>query len=372
MKKIGVLVGKRGGFDALLYVINAIKKEGMHPTVIVTDQNTRQDFGHYLDYILSKTKVDCILSLGEYPSTVFGRMDAMATLMGDLSSYLSTSPVDAMVLYGDRMETLVTAQVCLNFGIPIFHLQGGEWSGGVDNSIRWAITRMAAYHFCSGYEARKELENAGEPISRIEAVGEIKIDRIYANDLMPVPWETKKADKIVMLHHANTEVPEKTDVEMKAIYDALQGWDVSIRAFYPCTDPGFDLILAWYQCMRKNGMEIEIYKDVSADEFLGHVCAADLFIGNSSVAIIECPALYKPSIIVGDRQRGRAHDSYWTQIVPPQIAPIVRALSEYLRKGKRTAAPIARYTSGRAAPRIAGRIRQLLEDSYPLLPKVYR
>src|SRR5690606_7716864 len=54
---------------------------------------------------------------------------------------------DALVLAGDRFETMAAANAATLLRIPIVHLHGGEETeGAFDNALRHAITKLSHLH----------------------------------------------------------------------------------------------------------------------------------------------------------------------------------------------------------------------------------
>src|SRR5699024_6159687 len=96
------------------------------------------------DGIPIAARVDMLLSSDSNVGTVkslglgtIGFADAFDRLQPDL-----------LVVLGDRFEILGAAQAALLMRIPIAHIAGGDTTeGAFDESIRHAITKMAAIHF---------------------------------------------------------------------------------------------------------------------------------------------------------------------------------------------------------------------------------
>ena len=66
--------------------------------------------------------------------------------------------IDLVFLTGDRFEILPVALNCLFKNIPLIHLHGGELTyGAVDDSIRYAISKIARLHFVTTQQYKKRL-----------------------------------------------------------------------------------------------------------------------------------------------------------------------------------------------------------------------
>ena len=83
------------------------------------------------------------------------------------ADYFAERRPDALVVLGDRYETLAVCCAAMNARIPIIHLYGGETTeGAVDEVIRHAITKLSYLHLTSTEEYRKRVIQLGESPDR--------------------------------------------------------------------------------------------------------------------------------------------------------------------------------------------------------------
>ena len=75
---------------------------------------------------------------------------------GMIKAIIKIKPDIALVTV-DRVETLAIASVCALMNIPIIHVQGGEISGTIDESIRHAVTKLSHFHLTSTRLAKKRM-----------------------------------------------------------------------------------------------------------------------------------------------------------------------------------------------------------------------
>ncbi|CAO0820486.1 hypothetical protein DFAR_150018 [Desulfarculales bacterium] len=52
-----------------------------------------------------------------------------------------------MVTVDDHFETMATAIAAAYINIPLAHTIGGEVAGTIDESVRYAVTKLAHIHF---------------------------------------------------------------------------------------------------------------------------------------------------------------------------------------------------------------------------------
>ena len=70
---------------------------------------------------------------------------ALSNTITGLSFYIEQTEPDAIIVHGDRLEALAGAIVGAFNNIRVLHIEGGEVSGTIDESIRHAITKFS--HF---------------------------------------------------------------------------------------------------------------------------------------------------------------------------------------------------------------------------------
>jgi len=90
-------------------------------------------------------------SMGRYQGQAEGTPLEMSGLVGDLitdltHTYIDNHP-DIVVALTDRYETLAVAVSAALSQIHLAHIQGGEVTGSIDESIRHAVTKLSHVHF---------------------------------------------------------------------------------------------------------------------------------------------------------------------------------------------------------------------------------
>jgi len=92
----------------------------------------------------------------------------------ELFWWLKRSP-DWCVVLGDTWPMLEKVIEAVKQNVPVAHIHGGDRSGGIDESIRHAITRFAHLHFPATQEHADRLLRMGEEAWRIKVVGPLGI-----------------------------------------------------------------------------------------------------------------------------------------------------------------------------------------------------
>ncbi len=236
--------------------------------------------------------------------------EQMAKAIQMTSAELVQNPVDAILLAGDRFETLAAAAAATVMMTPIIHLHGGEETiGAIDNSMRHAISKLSPLHFTCHDEYSHRLILMGEDPTTIHNVGAPGLDNRHRCDLADeneleefFSMKLVRPIVIVTMHPATLAIDSSTDIV--AMIEAINLVDCTYVITLPNNDPESQPI------REKLKRAAETTKRVAVDalgerRYWGLMRIADAMIGNSSSGIIEAAAIGLPAINIGDRQLGR-------------------------------------------------------------------
>jgi UDP-hydrolysing UDP-N-acetyl-D-glucosamine 2-epimerase len=228
---------------------------------------------------------------------------------------------DVVIVIADRFECLPIAMSAAYMNIAVAHVEGGEVTGSIDESIRHAITKLAHLHFPASEEAAKRIEKMGEDPTSIHIVGSSSMDVLRCldlNDLQPVreyqqqygvgsiiDLEAKKYLTVIQ-HPVTTEYEENLG-HIKETIAAIVELDMPTVWVMPNMDAGSDGInkaIRKYR-EREQNKKTHFFKSLPI-EFYGPLLKnAACIIGNSSSGIREAAFLGTPSVNIGTRQNGR-------------------------------------------------------------------
>src|SRR3989344_9484819 len=101
----------------------------------------------------------------------------------EFSTFFSQLRPDIVVVRGDRFEVLAAAIAAAYLHIPIAHIEGGDITGSIDESVRHAITKLSHLHFATNKDARKRILLMGENPKYVFNFGspEVEVVRRIAN-----------------------------------------------------------------------------------------------------------------------------------------------------------------------------------------------
>ena len=103
-------------------------------------------------------------------------------LISDLTTCIMHLNPDMILTIGDRFETIATAISASYLNKFLVHIQGGELSGSIDESIRHAVTKFSHLHLVATNKAKKNVLQMGENPKYVFNVGCPSIDEILKTD----------------------------------------------------------------------------------------------------------------------------------------------------------------------------------------------
>ena len=287
-------------------------------------------------------------------------LDQCSAALAEVGHALQRVKPEALLLVGDRFETIAAAVGATLSSVPIVHLHGGEESqGAFDNAFRHAITKLSHLHLVSHETHRARVIALGEDTSTVHVVGAPGLDNANRTDLATREELERKLGialeppvVVVTLHPVT--VGGDPAREADALAAALDAVPATYVITLPNTDPGHaavrDRLLAAAKSPRRAAADA-----LGERQYWGVLRLASAVVGNSSSAIIEAPVLELPAVNVGERQRGRLRGENVIDAAPEAkaiAAALRRALSDEFRAGLRgKASPLG---DGRSAQRIVG------------------
>lgn len=284
---------------------------------------------------------------------------------------------EAVLLVGDRTETLAAGVAATLGRIPVVHLHGGEETeGAIDNVCRHALTKLSHLHLVSHEVHAARVRQMGENPAAVQVVGAPGLDNLYRDDLpdraaLATRLGVELRDPILLVTVHPATLGAAPDAEARAVAAALRSAEGTVIVTQPNSDPGADAIReVWRSSPLPSGVVVDA---LGADAYWGLLRMAAAVVGNSSSGIIEAPQIGVPVVNVGDRQRGRLR-ARGVEDVPAEAKAIADAIGRALLPATRAAvrATPAPYPDGAAAPRIVAALRAWTPPVPPRKPFVDR
>ena len=285
-----------------------------------------------------------------------------AAALAQVGAALTEDRPDALVLMGDRTETLAAGVAATIARVPIVHLHGGEESeGAIDNACRHALTKLSHLHLVSHREHAERVIRMGEDPSCVVVVGAPALDHAFREDLpgrdelgAELGLTLEPPVVLVTVHPATLGVPAREEVA--AVAAAMARVPATYVVTAPNADEGGAEIADYWRNWAAGRSRVAIVEALGDRRYWAMLRLADAVLGNSSSGIIEAPALGVPVVNVGDRQRGRLRFGPVAD-VPPAEQAISAALGTALAAGRREPDD-GGYPPPPVAPRIVDALRR--------------
>lgn len=315
LRKICIVTGTRADYGLLRWVIDGIhSSKQLQLQLVVTGMHLSPEFGLTVQQIEADGypidwRVEMLLS----SDTAVGITKSMGLGLISFADALAQLQPDLLLVLGDRYEIMVATQAAMIARIPIAHLHGGELTEGViDEAIRHSITKMAHLHFVAAEEYRQRVIQLGEQPERVFCVGGLGIDTIMNLKLLNRPqleeslnFKLGKQNLLITFHPVTLENGTSVD-QMGELFIALDQFpDVRLIFTMPNSDTDSRVLFQMIDNYVQERSNACSFTSLGQLLYLSCIQHVDGVVGNSSSGLAEVPSFKKPTINIGDRQRGR-------------------------------------------------------------------
>ncbi|PUE51476.1 UDP-N-acetylglucosamine 2-epimerase (hydrolyzing) [Limnohabitans sp. 2KL-17] len=251
------------------------------------------------------------------------------TILG-FSDFVHEHRPDLVIIHGDRVEALAASIVCAMRYIRSAHIEGGEVSGTIDESIRHCNTKLCATHFVSSEAARQRVLALGEAPDRVYNIGSPELDT-HARPSGVTIEEVKTRYAIpfddygIVIFHPVTSEADTIGAQAKSLFACLEASGKNFVVIAPNNDPGTDEIFATLEQLPSE--RFRIIPSMRFNYFSELMKNAAVMVGNSSAGVREAPFLGLPSLDVGTRQNNRAQSMSVTACCAHETQAIIKFLS---------------------------------------------
>jgi UDP-hydrolysing UDP-N-acetyl-D-glucosamine 2-epimerase len=193
-----------------------------------------------------------------------------------------------------------------HLNIPVVHIQGGEVTGSIDESLRHSMSKFSNYHLVANNDAKQRLIRMGERSKNIFNVGCPSIDALFL-EKKTNPQEILKRFKIdvrinfiIIIQHPVTSEDKHSGKQILETIEAVKKSLLPALFVLPNNDSGHEDII---KIIKKS--KIQWTESLSLSEYSTLLSYARILIGNSSSGIHEAASFKLPVINIGTRQNGR-------------------------------------------------------------------
>jgi len=310
IKKILFLTGTRADYGKMKSIMRAVDDtEQFEMFVFVTGMHMHTEYGYTCNEILKDGYKNVFMYINQRAGMGSAMDMILANTINGFSAYVHEIKPDLIIVHGDRLEALAATIVGAMNNTLVGHIEGGEVSGTIDESIRHAITKLAHIHFVANKESKKRIQQLGEHESRIRIIGSPDIDIMLSPNLPS--WEDAKAryeiefnEFGIAVFHPITTSYNNMSRYAKIFTESLLLSNKNFIIIHPNNDLGREFIVEEYDRLSKD-KRFRIFASVRFEYFLTMLKQAGFIIGNSSAGIREASVYGIPAIDIGDRQQNR-------------------------------------------------------------------
>jgi UDP-hydrolysing UDP-N-acetyl-D-glucosamine 2-epimerase len=319
MKNICVLIANRTNYSKIKPILCKLSlSKKVKINIILCSSAIIPKYGNLIELIQKdgfeiSFKIDSLLMNDGHASMAISSGISMV----QHATFYQNNEIDSILTVGDRFDMLTPVLAAKYMNIPIFHLQGGERSGSIDDTIRNLISLCSDYHFVATEKSLNNLISLGIDEKRIFNFGCTAVEYLINNlnsfkNNNEIKLSSGKlinldliGDYLVVLIHPNTTCD---DLNIDLVFNAIDRFNYKIFLFYPNVDASNSVILSSIQ-RKLNDSNYFIIKNLKLDDFGLLLSRAVCFIGNSSSGIRESASFRIPFVNIGSRQSFREQNS---------------------------------------------------------------
>jgi UDP-N-acetylglucosamine 2-epimerase (hydrolysing) len=306
-KKLLFVTGTRADFGKLEPLAKAAQLAGFEITFFITGMHMMQRYGETRLEVKRFAGAEFIEFVNQREGDALDFILAK-TILG-FSDFVHERRPDLVVIHGDRVEAMAASIVCAMRYIRSAHIEGGEVSGTIDESIRHCNTKLCATHFVSSEDAKARVLSLGEAPERVFNIGSpeldthaqpsgVSIEEVKARYAIPFD------DYGIVIFHPVTSEVDSMGAQAASLFGCLLQSGKHFVVIAPNNDPGTDDIFAVIEALPKD--RFRLIPSMRFNYFSELMKNAAVMVGNSSAGVREAPFLGLPSLDVGSRQNNRA------------------------------------------------------------------
>lgn len=310
MRKVFILVERRADYSRYKPILEILKEEPFFEIYLVVTGVCLLDIhGKDINYIEQDGfHINATIDMfNENSADTGGEMvKSMSRVLFSVVDELEKAKPDIVLSGFDIGANFAVTIAAAHMNIPVAHIQGGEVTGSIDESIRHAMSKFAHIHFPATDDARKRLIRLGENPDDIYVVGCPSIDVLINTPIINRETLENKYGLnfskpfIILIQHPVTTESDSSFDQIKNTIDAITKLKIQTIALLPNNDFGYSKII---EQIKSSG--IKWYPSLPTLDFINLYRNAWAIVGNSSSGIHESPTFCIPAVNIGNRQMGR-------------------------------------------------------------------
>ena len=309
-KKILFITATRADFSKLKSLIQILQKNKKFDVkVFVTGMHLLNIYGNTVNEIY-RSKIKNVICFKNQSEKNYSMVNSMSQTLKGLNNFIKKNLLNLIIIHGDRMEALAGAVAGAFNNIPVAHIEGGELSGTIDDSIRHSISKLSHFHFVSNNDSKRRLIQMGENKKSIFTIGSPDLDIMKKKNLPTFIRAQKfynfnQTNFCIIIFHPVTTSNQENNKNLKIIQKLLtENKNSNFLCILPNNDPGSHKFVKLYKKLSKFN-NFKCYPSMRFEYFLTFLKKSRLIIGNSSSGVREAPFFGVNCINIGSRQNKR-------------------------------------------------------------------
>lgn len=313
-KKVLIVTERRADYSKFRPILNEIRKSPkLEYYLVVTGSHLMREHGLTINEIRNDGfKIFSQFSMYDRKRSDSGSqmVKAFGKAAISLSKIIEKVKPDIILAGFDIGANLAAAIAGAHMNIIVAHVEGGEVSGTIDESIRHATTKFSHIHFVTNKTAADRVIKLGEDPKMVFVVGNPSLDSIIQVKNIPMQKLAKefnldqKKPFVIILQHTVTSEVERVDKYIKETLAAIKELKIQAVLIHGNADAGSQRISKIIK-----DSNIQHHFTVSFEKYVNLLKNASALVGNSSSGIMEAPFLHVPTVNIGSRQAGRLRSS---------------------------------------------------------------
>lgn len=383
MKRVAVVTATRAEYGLLSGLIRELRNfenDNFRTELIVTGTHLSEQYGRTIQEIEADgLRVDFQIAIPLASRSEIDISKNQAETLVKFTELFAREHFNAVVLLGDRYETLAIAIAAGNTRTPIIHISGGDTTeGALDEWIRHSITKISYLHFPTNEQSKDRIIQMGESPDRVFNYGSTSIDNILSLATMSKEDALQSVglndcQYAVCTYHPVTMETGSVAGQMESFLGAIKAFpEIEFIVTKSNADQGGAEINAILDRAENEIDNLHVFPSLGVKRYLSLMKYAEFVLGNSSSGIVETPAFHISTVNIGDRQKGRLQMESIINCGSDEdsiIRAIKYALTDEMKE--KCCTTVSPYGDGNAAVNIAKKIYEVLQEGMIDLKKSF-
>ncbi len=288
MRKVFIVTERRADFSRFKPILQKLKENPeFEYDLVVTGLHLLDTHGNTIEEI-KESGHEIFATFDMYKDTVekdtgASMVRSLGVAIQELPEIIERSNPDIVLTGFDIAANFATTVVAAHMNLPVAHIQGGEVSGTIDESIRHAMSKFAHYHLVSNADSSERLIRMGEESRNVFVVGCPSIDAI--NHVEPLSQEELEREfnldmsmpYFIVIQHPVTTECERSEKQIQKTLAAIDESGIPAIFVYPNNDAGAQNII---KSLRES--KIQHVATLPLEKYINLLKNSSGLIGNSS------------------------------------------------------------------------------------------